>query len=132
MGCPGIISHYSRRRAICHHSERRLLFRVHYVGGSSIILSFAAKRTYHLNCGPVDTIPQSTLPLLAREGQVLLELQNGNKPRRPHDSEGHTNDVLWNKINECWAANPIDRPTSDSVAQFLDRQFRLEKSMRLH
>lgn len=64
---------------------------------------------------------------LAREGQVLLQLQNGNKPRRPHDSEGHMNDVLWDKINECWADNPIHRPTSDSVAQFLDDQFRLEK-----
>jgi hypothetical protein len=67
---------------------------------------------------------------LPREGQVLLELQNGNKPRRPQ--EGHMNDVLWDKINECWEDNPNERPTSDNVARFLMRQFKLETSVRSH
>jgi len=67
---------------------------------------------------------------LPREGQVLLELQNGNKPRRPQ--EGHMNDVLWDKINECWEGNPNERPTSDNVARFLMRQFKLETSVRSH
>ncbi|KAF7976172.1 hypothetical protein HWV62_7324 [Athelia sp. TMB] len=65
---------------------------------------------------------------LARDGQVLLELQNGTKPRRPQ--EGYVTDVLWAQINACWAEPATQRPTSQQLVVFLRDQFELAKRSR--
>ena len=104
---------------------------MYYVGGSSAAVSFPPQtRTDGTDHGRKILSGKVPYYYLPREGQVLLELQNGNKPRRPQ--EGHMNDVLWDKINECWEDNPNERPTSDNVARFLMRQFKLETSVRSH
>lgn len=67
--------------------------------------TFTGRRPYHY---------------LHREVQVLLELQNGNKPRRP--TESCVTDWIWEKINQCWADCPEDRPCMTSMSESLRRR----------
>jgi len=61
---------------------------------------------------------------LIREVQVLLELQNGNKPNRP--TSGYISDTLWEIINACWADKPTDRPNVEEVWRSIKHQLILE------
>jgi hypothetical protein len=62
---------------------------------------------------------------LAREGQVLMEVQAGRKPNRPAD--GFITDRLWGIINLCWADMPNDRPTMETVSRYIRHQIILEQ-----
>jgi serine/threonine protein kinase len=61
---------------------------------------------------------------LVHEGQVLLELQNGNKPNRP--TAGFITDTHWNIINACWADIPSERPSMEKVWKSIKHQLILE------
>jgi hypothetical protein len=61
---------------------------------------------------------------LIREGQVLVELHQGNKPKRPTD--GSVTDTLWKIINVCWADLPSDRPTMETLWRSIKHQLILE------
>lgn len=53
--------------------------------------------------------------------QVLLEAQNGKKPRRPTNPA--ITDTIWSRINDCWVDEPEKRPTMDQVCRNLGRMF---------
>jgi serine/threonine protein kinase len=61
---------------------------------------------------------------LVREAQVLMELQNGNRPRRPNGE--CITDTLWDIINACWADKPNDRPAMEKVGRYIKHQLILE------
>ncbi|KZP04661.1 kinase-like protein [Athelia psychrophila] len=69
---------------------------------------------------------------LARDGQVLLELQNGTKPRRPQGEGGYVTDALWAQITACWAEPAEQRPTAPQLVEFLQDQYNLERRLQRH
>lgn len=53
--------------------------------------------------------------------QVLLEAQNGKKPRRPAGPA--ITDTIWSRINECWVDEPEQRPSMEQLCSNLRRMF---------
>ncbi|PCH41787.1 kinase-like protein [Wolfiporia cocos MD-104 SS10] len=58
-------------------------------------------------------VPFHQYPLSAT---VIFNVLNGARPSRPEGTkELGLSDMLWDFINECWAANPADRPSIDTI-----------------
>ncbi|KAG6910448.1 hypothetical protein DXG01_010373 [Tephrocybe rancida] len=57
---------------------------------------------------------------VSRDAAVMLQIQRGTRPSRPPQSSlpwrkwGLTENI-WAVIQECWGADPLDRPTTEQV-----------------
>ena len=53
-----------------------------------------------------------------RTTEVLIKMQEGQRPERPKDPEVFTrglDDNLWKLLHDCWAHEASDRPTIEEV-----------------
>ncbi|TFK19397.1 kinase-like protein, partial [Coprinopsis marcescibilis] len=55
-----------------------------------------------------------------REASVILNVIGGSRPSKPDlYSEAYTKfgltDALWELMEECWGANPLDRPAASGI-----------------
>ena len=52
------------------------------------------------------------------DGAVVIQIVNGRRPIKPPTAEqlGLTTEI-WKLIEQCWSANPSERPTMDDVAR---------------
>lgn len=71
---------------------------------------------------------QLPFPYLAHDAQVIMQLFNGTKSRRPETP--YVTDQLWEFINQCWADTPTTRPAAEELLESIHR-FRENEISRL-
>ncbi|KAJ8518409.1 hypothetical protein ONZ45_g4536 [Pleurotus djamor] len=88
---------------------------------------FAAPEIYRIGADddvlPLPTAQSDTLTgripyhYMRTDGQVLIELARGRRPRRPADSV--ITEARWIFLCACWANQPSDRPDVESIGEYL-------------
>ncbi|KAK0201152.1 TKL/TKL-ccin protein kinase [Desarmillaria ectypa] len=64
------------------------------------------------------------------DAQVVIELHNGKKPRRPAPS--FVTNAQWDFIQRCWADDPQERPDIGQVLASVDGLYRISLEFRRH
>ncbi|TDL22521.1 kinase-like protein [Rickenella mellea] len=56
-----------------------------------------------------------------REYEVLMAVQKYERPSRPTDdaAANSLDDTIWRIMQSCWARNPRDRPTADTLVEYV-------------
>lgn len=62
---------------------------------------------------------------IKRTPEVLIRMQNGDRPRRPTNPEvplRGLDDAMWALLQECWQEDPAHRPTIVDILARLPHQ----------
>ncbi|GAW04957.1 kinase-like protein [Lentinula edodes] len=62
-------------------------------------------------------------------GRVVLDIMRGMRPSRPKvEACASLTDEIWHTIESCWAQDPLQRPTTESITSWLQLIIRSESA----